>query len=244
MDTGLLRRLNGKESTCQWRRLKRHKFDPRVGKIPWREIPWRRKWHPTPVFLPGESHGQRSLAGYSPWGHTVGHSWATEHTHTDGHNLFKQARLWVTPDSDPVTCVQATYTGGVRCRESVHGLKDTCSHSGQTDQQVLIRTTLQAFYASNFILFLISQFTILCAAPWSLFAGGPYREWRGKENVQKEGKGISSWKTRGFSELSGPPGWENIKEGWRGRSFPHPLYHKSFDHLRLVFIWTTRVLII
>ena len=30
--------------------------------------PWRRKWQPTPVFLPGESHGQRSLAGYSPWG--------------------------------------------------------------------------------------------------------------------------------------------------------------------------------
>ena len=39
------------------------RFDPWVGKIP-----WRRKRQPTPVFLPGESHGQRSLAGYSPWG--------------------------------------------------------------------------------------------------------------------------------------------------------------------------------
>ena len=38
-------------------------FDPWVGKIP-----WRRPWQPTPIFLPGESHGQRSLAGYSPWG--------------------------------------------------------------------------------------------------------------------------------------------------------------------------------
>ena len=37
-------------------------FDPRV-----RKIPWRRKWQPTPVFLAGKSHGQRSLAGYSPW---------------------------------------------------------------------------------------------------------------------------------------------------------------------------------
>ena len=37
-------------------------FDPWVGKIP-----WRRKWQPTPVFLPGKSHGQRSLAGYSPY---------------------------------------------------------------------------------------------------------------------------------------------------------------------------------
>ena len=36
----------------------------RVGKIS-----WRRKWQPTPVFLPGKSHGQRSLAGYNPWGH-------------------------------------------------------------------------------------------------------------------------------------------------------------------------------
>ena len=34
-----------------------------------KKIPWRREWLPTPVFLPGESHGQRSLVGYSPWGH-------------------------------------------------------------------------------------------------------------------------------------------------------------------------------
>ena len=40
------------------------KFDPGIGKIP-----WRRKWQPTPVSLPGKFHGQRSLAGYSPWGH-------------------------------------------------------------------------------------------------------------------------------------------------------------------------------
>ena len=33
------------------------------------KIPWRREWQPTPVFLPGESRGQRSLADYSPWGH-------------------------------------------------------------------------------------------------------------------------------------------------------------------------------
>ena len=37
---------------------------------PWvRKIPWGRKWQPTPVFLPRESHGQRSLVGYHPWGH-------------------------------------------------------------------------------------------------------------------------------------------------------------------------------
>ena len=40
-----------------------------TGLIPrWGKIPWRREWQPTPVFLPRESYGQRSLAGYSPWG--------------------------------------------------------------------------------------------------------------------------------------------------------------------------------
>ena len=45
-------------------RCKRHRFDPRVGKIP-----WRRKWQPNLVFLTGESHGHRSLVSYSPLGH-------------------------------------------------------------------------------------------------------------------------------------------------------------------------------
>ena len=54
------------EPACQCRRCKRCKrcrFDPWV-----RKTPERRKQQPTPVFLPGESLGQRSLAGYSPWG--------------------------------------------------------------------------------------------------------------------------------------------------------------------------------
>ena len=59
---GFPRRLSGKEPACQCRRLSRRTFDPWVGKIP-----WRRAWQPTPVLLPGESHGQRSLVGYSPW---------------------------------------------------------------------------------------------------------------------------------------------------------------------------------
>ena len=52
-------------------RPKRCGFDPWV-----RKIPWRIKWQPTPLFLPGESHGQRSLVGYGPWGHRVGHDWS------------------------------------------------------------------------------------------------------------------------------------------------------------------------
>ena len=60
---GLPRWLSGKESACQCRRCKRCRFDPWVGKIP-----WRRKWQSAPVLLPGKFHGQRSLAGYSPLG--------------------------------------------------------------------------------------------------------------------------------------------------------------------------------
>ena len=44
--------------------IKIYEFNPWVGKIP-----WRRAWQPTPVFLPGESHGRRSMAGHSPQGH-------------------------------------------------------------------------------------------------------------------------------------------------------------------------------
>ena len=55
----------GKEPTCQHGRDKRCGIHPWVGKIH-----WRRAGQPTPVFLPGESHGQRNLAGCSPWGLT------------------------------------------------------------------------------------------------------------------------------------------------------------------------------
>ena len=54
--------LSGKESTtCNVEG---------ASSIPWSgKTPWRRKWQHTPVFLPGKSHGERSLVGYSPWGH-------------------------------------------------------------------------------------------------------------------------------------------------------------------------------
>ena len=66
--------------------LKRDGFDSWVGKIP-----WSRKWQTIPVFLPGKPYGQRSLAGYSPWGqkesdmtdlHTHTHTHTHIHTHT------------------------------------------------------------------------------------------------------------------------------------------------------------------
>ena len=75
----LPRWLNGKDPTC---RCRRRGFNPWV-----RKIPWRRKWQPTPGFLPGESHGQRSLAGYSSWGHKSQDS--TEHKLPSSIIFFK-----------------------------------------------------------------------------------------------------------------------------------------------------------
>ena len=79
---GLCRWLSGKKFACECRRLG---FSPWVGKIP-----WRRKWQPSPVLLPGESHGQRSLVGYSPWGHT-------ESDTTEVTKQEQQQWLWCWP---------------------------------------------------------------------------------------------------------------------------------------------------
>ena len=59
---------SGKVPACQCRGPKRHGFNPGVGKIPWRSA-----WQLPLVFLPGESHGQRSLVGCVPKGRRVGH---------------------------------------------------------------------------------------------------------------------------------------------------------------------------
>ena len=68
---------NGKEPSCQCRRCR---FSPWV-----RKILWRRKWQPTPVFLPGEPHGQRNLEDYGLWRHKV--SDMTEQLSTAQHKL-------------------------------------------------------------------------------------------------------------------------------------------------------------
>ena len=89
---GLLRWLSGQESAC---RCRRHGFDPWVGRIL-----WRRKWQSTPVFLPGESHGRRSLVCYSPRGRKE--SDTTERLHFHFHfvaqlvkNLPAMPETWV-----------------------------------------------------------------------------------------------------------------------------------------------------
>ena len=67
---GLPRYCCGKELACQSRRCKTLGFSPWV-----KEIPWRRAWQPTPVLLPGESHGRRGLVGYNLWGRKESQTW-------------------------------------------------------------------------------------------------------------------------------------------------------------------------
>ena len=80
--------LNGKELACS--------VPDRSEFYPWvRKIPWRGKWQPTPVFLPGKTCGQRSLVGYSPWARRrVGHNLATEQEQQSIHlNYVMESQL-------------------------------------------------------------------------------------------------------------------------------------------------------
>ena len=98
---GLPQWLSGKEPAYQSRRRRRCGFDAWV-----RKIPWRRTWHPTPVFLQGKSHGQGSLEGYSPWGRKElnmteaaenGTAWFLEDYTSSSHqlrNLRQEQQRW------------------------------------------------------------------------------------------------------------------------------------------------------
>ena len=101
-----IRWLSGKESVCQCsghrrcRRRRRCGFKSWVGKIP-----WRRKWQTSPLFLPGEPHGQRSLVDYSPWGHKQ--SYTTKHTQKENMKIFT-AVLFLVVGSWETICMSIT----------------------------------------------------------------------------------------------------------------------------------------
>ena len=86
---GLTRGFSGKESSSQCWRCQRCIFDAWVQKIP-----WRRAWQPTQIFLPRESHEQRSLAGYSPWGHKEldPTEWLSRHAHKGSSGNLRVGR--------------------------------------------------------------------------------------------------------------------------------------------------------
>ena len=89
---------SGKEPTCQCRRHKRRRFESWV-----RKVPWRRKWQPPPVFLPGESHGRRSLAGYSPRGRKESNTTErlSAHPHASPQNILPASLAYRTQRPGP-----------------------------------------------------------------------------------------------------------------------------------------------
>ena len=104
--------LRGKESACQCMKGRRHRFDPWVGKIP-----WERKWQLTPVFLPGKSHGPRSLASYGSQSCRVGHTLVTEqqqHRYFSGH-----------PEAKSLSFVQHLLKGKIQFISVTNSLPDT-----------------------------------------------------------------------------------------------------------------------
>ena len=103
---------SGKEPACQCMRHKRWGFDPWVGKIPCSGAQ-----QPTPVFLPGESHRQRRLAGYSPWGHEESDTTETKHSSSLHH--FQHGKYI---ENDPSTLTWKRLT-----RSYVHILPESIS---------------------------------------------------------------------------------------------------------------------
>ena len=116
---------SGKESACQSRRHRICSFDPWVGKIP-----WRRKWQPTPVFLPGKSHREKSLAGYSQWGRTESDTTeVTQHARNVLEGLLRkwQIQRQENPQSFPWDPVPSS-SQGTRCHQWSQQYHSHCHH--------------------------------------------------------------------------------------------------------------------
>ena len=109
---GLRRWLSDKESTCNAGGTKDEGSIPGLG-----GSPGARKWQPTPVFLPGKSHGQRSLEGYSIWGRKE--SDPTEHTGTHLNHLMRLwSRVQILPLKYLAQCLvhyRSTVSGNYHC---------------------------------------------------------------------------------------------------------------------------------
>ena len=114
---------------------RRPRFNPWVGKIP-----WRRKRQPTPVFLPGEFHRQRSLVGYSPWGHNEldmtewlilsAFNHFQNHSHSPGSWFSSNSSGWPSSDCMAAALLCLSPTRGfpwLSPRPTLHGSHHTSS---------------------------------------------------------------------------------------------------------------------
>ena len=107
------------------------------GSIPGPEDPWRRAWQPTPVLLPGESHGQRSLVGYSPWGPKESrHDWKTEHRYLISGIIQYFSFKWL----------MLYFIISLKSLKFIHVTACVSFHSLQADFTLYIYTTFCSFF--------------------------------------------------------------------------------------------------
>ena len=99
--------MRKKKSAWQCRRFKRYVFDPWFGKIL-----WSRKWQPHPVLLPGKSHRQRSLVGYSPWGRKESDTAECARTHV-GLETKTTNYLWLLSSRAHFSALEPVFVAGM-----------------------------------------------------------------------------------------------------------------------------------
>ena len=118
-------------------------------------IPWRRKWQSIPIFLPDKSHGQRSLADYSPWV-TKSWTWLSMHVwmHRDYHSLFLINFYWIKQNACPITFTRLDAVISSSCRVSRYYV--LCIFS-----KLVIKLHLEVGWDSGLIL------VCVCVVMWS-----------------------------------------------------------------------------
>ena len=112
---------------------------------PWvKMIPWRRKWQPTPGFLPGKSHGQRTLVGYSPWRlRRAGHDWVTKQQLC----LSKTWKLWICWNVPNLLAVAVIVLCWNETLVQLPGVQSAWSQSGR--ERFLSGGTLRLYKKNN-----------------------------------------------------------------------------------------------
>ena len=124
---------SGKESACQCRR---RRFNPWV-----RKSPWCRKWQPTPEFLPGKFHGQRSLEGYSPWVRQESDmtEWLSMHA-----QYCTEYSIFISSPECPEANVKAAVIQLVWLNTNTHTHTYTHTHTHtHTDQEITMETKVK-----------------------------------------------------------------------------------------------------
>ena len=151
--------------------LNRHEFDPWV-----RKTPWRRPWQPTPVFLPGESHGQRGLAGYSPKGHKESDTTeAPEHART--HSILGREETNSAKFSKEIICIICHLSLSSPVRVPNKNIKTSTILSFYFSYTIYVHISYNYIMLYNYIMELGFSFFLVSVFQHSIFLTISYLSW-------------------------------------------------------------------